>query len=104
MPPKTVVVDNETYVQASSLGPIQIVVLERGFIYVGRVAETADGVDIHNARPLRRWGTSTGLGELTTGPRANTKLDAACLVVKARWAQVIHQIGVSQDEWSKHCG
>lgn len=56
----------------------QIVVLDRGFVYVGDVSVNNDFVTIANASNVRRWGTSKGLGELASlGPRPNTKLDPA---------------------------
>ena len=57
---------------------VQIVVLDRGFVYVGDVTVDADWVTIRNARNIRRWGTTLGLGELAElGPRPETKLDPA---------------------------
>lgn len=54
----------------------QIVVLDRGWVYVGNVIIEGDLVRIHNARCIRRWGTTKGLGELAlTGPTKNTVLD-----------------------------
>ena len=41
---------------------VQIVVLDRGFVYVGDVTVDADWVTIRNARNIRRWGTTRGLG------------------------------------------
>jgi hypothetical protein len=52
-----------------------IVVLDRGFVYVGDVCDEGDYVIIRNARNIRVWGTTAGLGELRNGPLANTKLD-----------------------------
>jgi hypothetical protein len=98
---KQVVIDGEVYTRTADLGPIKIVVLDRGFVYVGRVAEDPAGVVIHGARCLVRWGTTNHLGELVNGPLAKTKLGAAC-VVRARTEQIIHTIEVSQDGWSTH--
>lgn len=58
-----------------------IVVLDRGFVYVGQVAEQSDRLVIRNARNIRRWGTTRGLGELRNGPLQNTVLDDCGLVV-----------------------
>lgn len=53
-----------------------IAVLDRGFVYVGNVAIEKDWVRITNARNVRQWGTTKGLGELgLNGPTPNTKLD-----------------------------
>jgi hypothetical protein len=52
-----------------------IVVLDRGFVYVGQVTERSDRLVIRNARNLRRWGTTNGLGQLRNGPLVDTVLD-----------------------------
>ncbi len=76
----------------------QIVVLERGFVYVGMVT-IADGyLRIIAARNIRRWGTKRGLGELVDGPLPNTALDAAGVVIAPLHA-LIHLIGVDGAKW-----
>lgn len=55
---------------------LQIVVADRGWVYIGQVEKTDDGVTITGAHNVRRWGTIGGLGELATkGPTESTKLD-----------------------------
>jgi hypothetical protein len=67
----------------------QIVVLDRGFVYVGKVTIDGEFVTIANAKNIRYWGTKNGLGELRNGPLAETKLDEAGDVVTTLRA-VIH--------------
>ena len=56
--------------------PTQIVVADRGFVYVGQVELAADWVVVHQARNIRYWGTTRGLGQLAMeGPTATTRLD-----------------------------
>lgn len=52
-----------------------IVVLDRGFVYVGNVRDEGDYVIITNAKNIRVWGTKNGLGELRNGPLSSTILD-----------------------------
>jgi hypothetical protein len=53
-----------------------IVVLDRGFVYVGDVTSDHDMVTITNASNIRRWGTKKGLGELAAkGPQSATQMD-----------------------------
>lgn len=66
-----------------------IVVLDRGFVYVGDVEVDNDFVNITNAKNIRYWGTKKGLGELTKGPLPETKLDEIGMV-KAPLHAVIH--------------
>ena len=54
---------------------VQIVVLDRGFVYVGRTRIEGDFVLIEDAKNIRIWGTTKGLGELRTGPTSKTEVD-----------------------------
>lgn len=58
-----------------------IVVLDRGFVYVGNVSINGDYVTIEGAQCIRIWGTTNGLAELINGPTKLTKLDNKCNVV-----------------------
>lgn len=53
----------------------KIVVLDRGWVFVGDVEESEDRIVITKCRNIRRWGTTKGLGELRTGPTNDTMLD-----------------------------
>ena len=70
--------DNTPAVHASTyerdLGT-QIIVVDRGFVYVGRVTIDANFAKVTEAKNIRKWGTTKGLGELTTGPTKETVLD-----------------------------
>ena len=83
----TEVLDGES---RRSLGQ-QIVVLDRGFVYVGDVTESDDRITIKDARNIRVWGTTNGLGELRNGPLPSTKMDVVGDVVAYRHA-VMHLI------------
>jgi hypothetical protein len=75
----------------------QIVVLDRGWVFVGQVSIQDDLVTITNARNIRRWGTSAGLGELAEkGPLPETKLDSYGTVV-APLRAVIHFVKCTRD-------
>lgn len=54
----------------------QIIIAQRGWVFVGDVAKSENEVTISNANCIRRWGTTKGLGELAAnGPQADTVLD-----------------------------
>ena len=55
--------------------PIQIIVGQRGWVWIGRVSREGDTVSLSSAKCIRRWGTKKGLGQLVNGPLAETKLD-----------------------------
>lgn len=60
----------------SSESEWQIILAERGWVYVGRVSREGDQVVIRDCQNIRRWGTTRGLGELAAaGPRNQTQLD-----------------------------
>lgn len=56
--------------------PARIVTVDRGFIFVGQIERVPDGIVIHNARNIRVWGTTEGLGQLRTGKQPKTVIDA----------------------------
>jgi hypothetical protein len=74
----------------------QIVVADRGFVYVGKTVIEGDYVRMTNARNIRVWGTTNGLGELVGGPTPSTKLDTVGEVLIPLRA-VIHFITCSRD-------
>ncbi len=79
----------------------QIAVLDRGFIYVGFCRLDGDMLVITRAQNVRRWGTTSGLGELAQkGPMANTRLDPAG-TVRAPKGAVIHLIETSAEAWAE---
>lgn len=54
----------------------QIVIAQRGWVFVGDVERSGDDVTINGAQCIRRWGTTKGLGELAAnGPQISTVLD-----------------------------
>ena len=76
-----------------------IVVLDRGFVYIGDVTVDGDWCLIANAKNIRVWGTTNGLGELVDGPTKNTKLDVVGNV-RAPLRAVISIIDVKADKWN----
>ena len=60
----------------NGMGHQQIVIADRGWVFVGKVVENGDKLLIENARCIRYWGTTRGLGQLAeSGPTDSTKLD-----------------------------
>lgn len=54
---------------------VRIVILQRGWVFVGVYSEKGDKRFLDSAFNIRIWGTSKGLGELVDGPLTSTKLD-----------------------------
>ena len=78
---------------------IKIVVLDRGFVFVGYVTQTDTEMYIDKARCIRKWGTTQGLGELKNGPVKETVLDAVC-TVRPQLKAVIFTIDCNQSKWT----
>lgn len=100
--PNSIRIDNVEYVRADAVppknGPVKIVVLDRGFVYVGNVEIKDDFAIITGAKNIRVWGTTKGLGELINGPLSTTKLDPSG-TVRAPMRAVIAMIDASE-KWN----
>ncbi len=78
---------------------IHIVICHRSWVFIGECERKSDGmVHITNAKTIRRWGTTTGLGQLRSGPTVSTILDDTGTVV-LHPLQVIAEIPVDADKW-----
>ncbi|MHB1098345.1 MAG: hypothetical protein ACYCZR_02205 [Burkholderiales bacterium] len=99
--PETIKIDDVEYVRRDSAtdGEIKIAVLDRGFVYIGQVDATDPNMLIlRNAKNIRVWGTTKGLGELVNGPLSGTKLDAVG-TVRVPFRALISLIDVEQSKW-----
>lgn len=80
----------------------QILVIKLGWVLVGDVTDTAEGVlRVENTSVVRRWGTAGGLGELAmNGPTENTVLDKTGSVTVER-RNVLFRIDCVQKAWKE---
>ena len=62
--------------------PIKIVILQRGWVVIGRYSEEENDMCIlTDAYVIRRWGTSDGLGQLAlNGKQSETKLEKTGII------------------------
>jgi hypothetical protein len=81
-------------------GDIKIVVLQRGWVYIGRFEKNDNYCKLHNAYNIRSWGTTKGLPELVNGATKDTKLDKCEGIVEFDWLTVIHTITVNSAKWT----
>ena len=79
---------------------LQIVVADRGFVYIGYSVTDGEWVYITEAKNIRRWGTSRGLGELVNGPTSGTNLDEVG-AVRIPFHALQHLIAVKAEAWKK---
>lgn len=107
---KTLEVSDETYDRIKDQlgeveeheGEIKIVILQRGWVMVGKFERNGSDCVLHNAYNVRRWGTEKGLGELAEkGVLENTKLDKMYGVVKFDYLTVISTIDCKEKVWRK---
>jgi hypothetical protein len=99
--PEVIKIDDVEYVRrdSSTDGEIKIAVLDRGFVYVGQVDMSDAGMLVlRNAKNIRIWGTTKGLGELVNGPLFNTKLDSVG-TVRVPSRALIYLMDVEQSKW-----
>ena len=54
----------------------KICILQRGWVFVGKLSQEGSKCTLTEANNIRTWGTTKGLGELAeSGPTDSTKLD-----------------------------
>lgn len=79
----------------------QIVIADRGFVWVGDVELLTEWCIITKASQVRRWGTSKGLGELAaSGPLKSTVLDPAG-TVRVPMRAVIGLLDCEVSKWTE---
>jgi hypothetical protein len=81
-------------------GDIKIVVLQRGWVYIGRFERVGNDCKLHNAYNIRTWGTTKGLPELVNGATKDTKLDKCEGIVEFDYLTVICTITVNSQKWT----
>lgn len=82
-------------------GPTKIVILQRGWIMIGRLERNGSDCKLHNASVIRNWGTSKGLGELAQGgPTSKTLLDKCHGVVEFDYLTVVASLSVEESKWA----
>lgn len=82
-------------------GEIKIVIMQRGWVYIGRFERKGNDCKLHNAYCIRTWGTTKGLPELVNGATSSTKLDKCDGIVEFDWLTVVHTITVDQSKWKQ---
>ena len=82
-------------------GEIKIVILQRGWIYVGKFERNGNDCKLHKASCIRTWGTTKGLQELVNGVTSKTVLDKCEGIVEFDWLTVVHTISVNSEKWNQ---
>lgn len=97
----TLTINGATYVKVdpNAASEVRIVILQRGWVMVGRWGRDGDTCHLSDARVIRKWGTSRGLGELVDGPLASTVLDPAGYV-EFHVLGVVATLAASESGWN----
>ncbi len=83
--------------------PVRIVILQRGWVMIGRYERNGDDCKLLSASVIRNWGTTKGLGELALeGPKKDTKLDPTNGVVEFHRLTEIATIQANEAVWAQH--
>lgn len=99
MTPKTIIVDGINYVQENTSSDVKIIILQRGWVMVGRFSRKGEMCSLDNACVIRIWGTKKGIGELVAGPKPDTKLDYAGHV-EFHILTMVASIDCEADKWA----
>ena len=97
---KKVIIDDVEYRADEPKGNIKIVILQRGWVMVGRFERNGSDCKLHNASVIRSWGTTKGLGEIAkNGPTSSTKLDPCNGLVEFDYLTVVASISCEEEKW-----
>ena len=106
--PQTMKINEVEYVRKDALPEnknlskdIRIVILQRGWVMVGRFSKEGQDCKLEQASVIRVWGTSRGLGELVFGPLSNTKLDP-CGTARFNDLAVVASLDCEVSKWAQH--
>ncbi len=83
-------------------GDIKIVVLQRGWVAVGRLTQNGPYCVLENAKTIRRWGTTNGLGQIAKdGPiDGKTILDDAG-TIRFHELTIVAAFDCDQSKWGE---
>lgn len=82
---------------------IRIVVLQRGWVAVGKYSRDGEMAKLENAAIIRNWGTSKGLGQLAeNGPTDKTLLDD-CPTLHFHILTEVVNMECNSKKWSTRC-
>ena len=91
------------YAPINKTSDVRVVILQRGWVMVGRYARNGDDCTLTDASVIRVWGTKRGLGEITeSGPTKDTVLDPVNGSVSFHVLTEIATLSCNEAVWAKH--
>ena len=89
------------YSPVNTSNDIRIVILQRGWVMVGRYLRNGDNCQLSQAAVIRNWGTTKGLGEIVSeGPKKDTKIDPTNGIVEFHRATEVATISCVEEKWA----
>jgi hypothetical protein len=105
--PDKMMIDEVKYIRADSIpenknlsSDIRIVILQRGWVAVGRFSQSGSDCELKQASIIRKWGTDKGLGQLISGPLTNTILDT-CGNLRFHELAIVATMDCEASKWSQ---
>ena len=84
-------------------GGVKIVVLQRGWVAIGRYSQDGQDCMLTDAAIIRNWGTTKGLPELVRGPvEGKTVLDKSSLPIRFHELTVVLTLDCEESQWKKY--
>ena len=106
---ETIKIDDIEYVRADSVsqeditGDLKIVLLQRGWVFVGYLERNGSQCKLKKASNIRRWGTEHGLGQIAKdGPTDETRLDKCHGVVEFDYLTTVATIDCEEKPWKRY--
>ena len=107
--PESLMVDDVKYIREDSVTPnknlskdVRIVILQRGWVTVGRFSKDGQDCMLENASVIRIWGTSKGIGELITGPISGKTVLDPCGTVRFNELAIVATLDCEVSKWAQH--
>jgi hypothetical protein len=97
-----ITINGVEYAPLKQSDDIRIVILQRGWVFVGRYSETEKECVLTNAKNYRYQGSKKGFGYVAAnGPSSECKLDPCDLPVRFNPLTVIATIDCDGEKWKK---
>lgn len=98
-----ITVDGEIYVRQAETVPansnIKIVILQRGWVMIGRWSQNGEMCALDDASTIRVWGTTKGLGELALGGKTSKTVLDRCGRVDFHILTTVAVLNCAEDKW-----
>lgn len=95
-------IDGVKYAAIKEPSEIKILILQRGWVVVGRISREGSQVVFSGGYVIRRWGTTAGIGQLANeGPLESTVLDSLSRGTVHELA-IVAEIDCEASKWQQH--